>query len=115
MDRKTARRDVQAAQAAGLARDAGPAALDDALIGAVIDVVRPARPNGHGAGWTILQGRRQDITDWVARGLSVVKIHELSTRSGTSVPYRTLHRFAMAECEFTGRGARRVTVRGPRR
>jgi hypothetical protein len=102
VDRKTARRYVEAAQAAGLARDADLAAVDDALIGAVIDVVRPARPYGHGTGWGTLLGRREDVTDWVGQGLSIVKIHEMLTRSGTQVPYRTLHRFAVAECEFTG-------------
>ena len=49
VDRKTARRYVEAAQAAGLSRDAGQSALCDELIGAVIAAVRPARPNGHGA------------------------------------------------------------------
>ena len=43
VDRKTARRYVQAAQAAGLVRDAGQAALGDELIGAVVERVRPAR------------------------------------------------------------------------
>jgi predicted DNA-binding transcriptional regulator YafY len=36
VDRKTARRYVQAAQEAGLTRDAGPSALDDELIGVVV-------------------------------------------------------------------------------
>src|SRR5664279_5382134 len=55
VDRKTARRYVEAAQAAGLTREAGQAALCDELLGAVIGAViagvRPARPNGHGAAW----------------------------------------------------------------
>ena len=54
VDRKTARRYVEAAQAAGLVRDAGQAALCDELIGAVVERVRPARPNGHGAAWDAL-------------------------------------------------------------
>jgi hypothetical protein len=45
VDRKTARRYVEAAQAAGLSRDAGPGAVDDVLVGAVVAAVRPARPN----------------------------------------------------------------------
>jgi hypothetical protein len=48
VDRKSARRYVQAAQGAGLTRDCGLAALDDDLIGVVVGAVRPARPNGHG-------------------------------------------------------------------
>ncbi|WP_370185489.1 hypothetical protein [Rhodococcus wratislaviensis] len=51
MDRKRARQYVEAAQAAGLQRNDGAWALDDGLIGAVIETVRPERPNGHGPAW----------------------------------------------------------------
>jgi transposase len=44
----------------------------------------------------------------VGKGLNVVKIHELLARNGVEVPYRTLHRFAVAECGF---GGRQPTVR----
>jgi hypothetical protein len=108
VDRKTARRYVEAAQAAGLTRDAGLSALSDVLIGAVIAAVRPARPNGHGAAWDLLAARKADIVRWVKDGLSIVKIEVLLTRSGTTVPYRTLHRFAAEECGFRARG---TTVR----
>ncbi len=50
VDRKTARRYVDAAQDAGLTRDAGPDAVTDALVGLGRGRVHPARPNGHGAG-----------------------------------------------------------------
>jgi hypothetical protein len=41
VDRKTARRYVEAALAAGLARDGGQGQLTDELIGAVVGAVRP--------------------------------------------------------------------------
>lgn len=41
VDRKTARRYVQAAEAAGLIRDAGADAITDELVGAVVAAVRP--------------------------------------------------------------------------
>ena len=47
VDRKTARRYVEAAQAAGLSREAGVAvdeAVTDELIGLVVEAVRPVRP-----------------------------------------------------------------------
>ena len=44
VDRKTARRYVEAAVAAGLDRAGGVDQLDDALIGAVVTVVRPRPP-----------------------------------------------------------------------
>ena len=54
VDRKTARRYVEAAQAAGLVREAGvpvDEAVTDVLIGLVVEAVRPARPSGHGESW----------------------------------------------------------------
>ena len=54
VDRKTARRDVKAAQAAGLTREAGAAAVTDELIGLLVEAVLPVRPNGHGAAWVTL-------------------------------------------------------------
>ena len=50
VDRKTARRYVEAAVDAGLARDGGIAQLTDGLLGQVAEAVRPARPGGHGHG-----------------------------------------------------------------
>jgi len=105
VDRKTARRYVSAAEAEGLCRDAGVAALTDELIGAVVGAVRPARPHGHGGSWEMLLAREEQITAWVAGGggrapLSIVKIEELLARRGCVVPYRTLHRFAVARCGF---------------
>jgi hypothetical protein len=61
VDRKTARRYVQAAQEAGLTRNSGLAALDDELIGVVVGAVRPARPNGHGDSWEILLAHQERI------------------------------------------------------
>ncbi len=65
VDRKTVRGYVEAAQAAGLPRDAGVEALDDGLIGAVAQAVRPTRPNGHGATW---DPRPNDPKDQAALG-----------------------------------------------
>ena len=105
VDRKTARRYVAAAVDAGLSRDAGGEAVTDELVGLVVEAVRPARPNGHGASWASLLEREEQITVWVKGGngqeaLSVVKIEELLARSGCVVPYRTLHRFAVERCGF---------------
>jgi hypothetical protein len=105
VDRKTARRYVAAAQDAGLSRDAGVEAVSEELVGLVVEAVRPARPNGHGASWALLLEREEQITAWVQGGngqdpLSVVKIEELLARSGCAVAYRTLHRFAVERCGF---------------
>ena len=68
VDRKTVRRYVEAAQAAGLRRGDSVAAVDDGLIGAVADAVRPVRPDGHGAAWEQLLGFEDQISAWVAGG-----------------------------------------------
>jgi transposase len=107
VDRKTARRYVQAAQQAGLDRSAGWGAVDDELVAAVVSAVRPERPNGHGAAWESLLGWEETIRGWVSgkglpdgKPLSLVKIEELLARQGCRVPYRTLHRFATQRCGY---------------
>ena len=95
VDRKTVRRYVEAAQAAGLRRSDDVSAIDDGLVGAVAEAVRPARLNGHGAAWEQLVAFEEQIRAWVAgkgeqRPLTVTKIHTLLARQGGVVPYRTL-------------------------
>ena len=119
VDRKTARRYVEAAQAEGLSREAGVAvdeAVTDELIGLVVEAVRPVRPNGHGAAWETLLAHEEQIRAWVSGGehggvkhdpLSIVKIEELLARQGVRVPYRTLHRFAVERCGFPPGAGRR--------
>src|SRR5712691_470182 len=109
VDVKTAARYIKAAQAAGLARGGDESQLTDALLGQVVAAVRPARPAGHGASWEALAPREAEITGWVKAGLTLVKIGELLERSGTAVPYRTLARFAAAECGWSSAKSR-VTV-----
>jgi transposase len=113
VDRKTVRRYVEAAQAAGLCRSDSVEAVDDGLIGAVAEAVRPVRLHGHGAAWEQLMGFEEQITAWVAgdgerRPLTITKIHTLLARQGCMVPYRTLHRFAGERCGF---GRKDTTVR----
>jgi transposase len=98
---KTAARYIRAAQEAGLARGGGEGQLTDELLGVVVGAVRPARPAGHGASWELLAGRKEEIAGWVRRDLTLVKIGELLERSGTVAPYRTLARFAAAECGYS--------------
>jgi transposase len=100
VDRKTARRYVQAAQNAGLLRDGGQAQLCDELIGQVVQQVRPARSGGHGAAWAALEAEQAQIAAWLKQDLTVAKIGILLGRRGVGVPYRTLHRFCVERCGF---------------
>ena len=67
VDRKTARRYVAAAEAAGLVRDGGEDQLSDELIGKVCEAVRLARPGGHGAAWDALVRHEELIRGWIDR------------------------------------------------
>ena len=60
--------------AAGLSREGGEGQLTDELIGQVVSVVRPVRPDGHGQGWAQLEARQEEITAWVKAEVPVVKI-----------------------------------------
>jgi hypothetical protein len=80
VDRKTARRYVDAAVAAGLDRDCGVEQLSDELIGTVVTAVRPDRPPGHGQAWDALCADHDRISTWVKDGLTVVKIGDLLAR-----------------------------------
>jgi transposase len=110
VDVKTAMRYIKAARAAGLVRDGDESQLTDELLGAVVAAVRPGRPAGRGSSWDALAARKDEITAWVKEGLTLVKIGELLARSGTVVPYRTLARFAAAECGYSSSSQRTVTV-----
>ena len=110
VDRKTARRYVQAGEAAGVVRDGGVEQLCDEVIGQVVAAVRPARPAGHGSAWALLQTEQERITAWVDEDLTVVKIGDLLARRGVVVPYRTLHRFCVECCGFGRGGATTVRV-----
>src|SRR5512144_2475931 len=103
VDRKTVRRYVDAAVAAGLDRDGGVEQLTDELIGAVVAAVRPDRPQGYGAVWETLCAKHDRIEGWVKEGLTVVKIVDLLAREGVLVPQRILHRYCQQRTEYRGR------------
>ena len=54
--------------------------LDDALIGAVVSVVRPDRTHGFGSAWEVLCANRDQINRWIDDDLTVVKIGDLLAR-----------------------------------
>ena len=108
VDRKTARRYIDAAVELGVCREGGLEQLTDELVGAVINLVRPDRAQGHGAAWDRLLPVEAEICEWVGEGLQLTNIHGKLERQGVPVPYRTLHRFAVERCGF---GRTRATVR----
>src|SRR5207248_9517318 len=65
VDRKTARRYVQAAEAAGVARDGGWAQVSDDVDGAVVAAVRAARAAWDVSAGGVLACGRDDIRHWL--------------------------------------------------
>ena len=55
VDRKAVRRYIEAATTLGLTQQSNPAAITDELIGEVVHMVRPARPNGKGTTWELIE------------------------------------------------------------
>lgn len=108
VDRKTVRRYVEAAVAAGLFQGGGEGQLTDGLLGAVVEAVRPDRPRGRGQAWERCDAERDRIKGWLEGDLTVVKIHDLLGRRGVVVPHRTLHRFCVEELGYR---RARTTVR----
>lgn len=101
LDRKTIRRYVAAAEAAGMTRSGGPDQLGDEALGAVIEVVRPHRADGHGTAWRTLENHRTQIEVWVGADITGVKIAELLERRGVAVPTRTVQRYVAEICGRT--------------
>lgn len=73
----------------------------------MVAVVRPDRPRGNGASWEAIAAQREQLQTWLKQDLTLAKIHMLLGRRGVVVPYRTLHRFAVAELGF---GRKQPTV-----
>src|SRR3984893_7343884 len=110
--RRTGRRSavtLEAGEGVGLEREGGEGQLSDELLGALAEQLRPGhRGNDHGASWRRLEVERGFITERQQEGLRLTKIHSLLAGRGVLVPYRTLHRFCVAELGF---GRQRRTVR----
>src|SRR2546423_4160668 len=85
VDRKTARRYVQAAQAAGVTREGGLGQVSDAVIGAVVAAVRPDRPAGHGSAGQQLEAVRGQNTAWGGQSPAVGEIGGVLGRGGGGV------------------------------
>jgi transposase len=108
VDRKTAQRYIDAAQALGATREGGPGQLSDELVAGVIQAVRPGRRVGRGEAWSVLQAQHGYLQELIDKGLTVVKVGDLLARRGIVVPERTLHRYC---AELCGGDAARTTVR----
>lgn len=114
VDRKTARRYVEAAQALGLSRGGGSRVLDDALLAEVVRAVHPGAPSAAGPMREHCQAHVSLIEGWVEQGCRGPKVVKLLARhTGVVVPLRTLQRFIEEEVRPRGREADTVRVADP--
>ena len=99
VDRKSARRYVQAAAAAGLDRAGGQEQLTEELLAQVVAAIPAGRPaGGRGRSWQVLLAHETFIQGRLERGLTVVRIQrDLRGQAGVEVPLRTLYRFCTEE------------------
>lgn len=99
-DVKTVRRYLAAARGRGVEPAHGVAALDDALVDAVIAATQPGLGRPRGEAWTVCEAHRELIGGYLDRGVKLTKVDRLLRRSGVDVGYDTLRRFALEELGF---------------
>jgi transposase len=104
LDVKTVRRYLRAARGVGLEEGRGEQALDEALLLAVMEQVRPMPGRPHGEGWARCLEHKAFVERHLSNGVRLSKIVKLLLRQGVEIRYPTLRRFAMAELGF-GKGA----------
>lgn len=106
LDPKTVRRYVRVAGERGVAHESE---LTDEQLAAVMSelTAMPGRPRGDA--WERCVENRARVEKLLADGVKLTKVRKLLLRQGVSVPYATLHRFAVEELGF-GRKAATVPV-----
>lgn len=107
MAAKTVRGYVALGERAGMRLEDGVSALTDERLAVVLgELTRmPGRP--HGEAWALCEQERATIAEYVERGVRLSKVRKLLLRRGVTIPYATLHRFAVEELGF---GRKRVTM-----
>lgn len=109
LDPKTVRRYVEVAEGSGLGPGLGPPGLTEEHLSTVILALRPDAGRPKGDAWTLAGDHREMIRRFLDQRVRLSKIRRLLLRQGVSIPYPTLHRFAVAELDF-GRTAATVPV-----
>lgn len=99
VDRKTVRRYVAAAEAAGFERGDE---VDDAVLSDVADAVQPGAPRIVGPMRAHLRAHTSKVEDWVTEGCPGPKLVKLVKRTtGVPVPLRTMQRFVAEDLGIT--------------
>jgi transposase len=109
LDVKTVRRYVKAAEKAGLVRSTGKAGLTDELVAEVVAALERLSGRPRGDAWALCLEHQARIAQLLAQRLKLTKARKLLAREGVTIPYATLHRFAVSVLDF-GRVAPSIPV-----
>src|SRR5438105_1544055 len=109
LDRKTVRRYLAEAVVQGFALDGGEEQITEESIAALVRALRVVPEREHGESWALCEQHRDRIAQLLARRTKLSKVRRLLARDGVSIPYPTLHRFAVSELSF-GRSATTIPV-----
>lgn len=109
VDPKTVRRYVRVAEDAGLKQADGKAALTDELLAAIVVALEPQAGRPRGDAWALCVAHQARIEQLLGQRLKLTKVRKLLAREGVTIPYATLHRFAVSELDF-GRVAPSIPV-----
>lgn len=108
-DRKTVRRYVAAAVEAGLERGGEDLAIDERVLAAVAEAVRPGGSTEVGDARVACREHRELLEGWLEEGCKGPKMVRLLARhTGENVPLRTLQRFVEEELTEADRGTVRI-------
>jgi hypothetical protein len=88
LDVKTVRRYVHAAQALGLTRASGEAALTEEMLSSLFTSLRTSPGRPHGDAWERCQAHRDRIAQWLTQGLRLSKLRKLLLRMACPCPMR---------------------------
>lgn len=110
IDRNTVRSYIKHAERVGLDRTIGDASLTDEVVTKVLLRLRAPQAREHGSGWASCVEHLDFIKKKLDQGVLLTKARKLLAREReVTIPYSTLHRFAVAELDF-GRTAPTMPV-----
>lgn len=109
VSRNTVRAYIAAARKCGLDEKAGEGALTEESFADVLSRLKGQEGRPKGESWSRCEEHRDFVSKKLEQGIRLTKVRKLLVRSGVSVPYPTLHRFAVQELDF-GRAATTIPV-----
>jgi len=109
IDPKTARSYIKVAESVGLSPTQGAGALTEERLSEVLAKLRPAPGRPHGDAWALCEENEAAIKKYLRDGVRLSKAGKLLARNRVTIPYPTLHRFAVEVLGF-GRAAPTIPV-----